>query len=189
MKFDFHELKEFTPELINQFHKVIDIGLKAINSDEFQDKVVNFKWTETYWSWFRRKSIEHNTYYQNNGKSNQQIYDMLMSGTDNIHPLPDGDMDLYLELYYANNGVIGYTSGGTETIFINRKFFIPNLGTPRGNADIVANLVHEYMHKVGFDHSYFNSSVRPYSVPYAVGYLAGDVTYNLIKKTSSGGEA
>lgn len=181
MKFDFHELKEFTPELQDQFFKIIDIGMKAINSDQFKEKVVNFKWTESYWSWFKRKTIAHDTYFQNNGKSNQQIYEMFMSGSDVLHPLPDGDMDLFLTLYYSNNGVIGYTSGGTETIFINKKFFVPNLKTPSGQAAIIANITHEYMHKLGFDHSYYNNSTRPYSVPYAVGNLAEKVTYDFIK--------
>lgn len=189
MKFDIHSYTEFTPEQREKFLKIIDIGTKAINSDQFHDLVVNFKWTETYWSWFRKRSIDHNTFFQNDGKSNEQIYEMFMSGSDKIHPLADGDIDLFLHLYFANNNVIGYTNQATEEIFINKKFFLGNLETPAGNAAIIGNIVHEYMHKMGFDHSYFNNSTRPYSVPYAVGDLAEKVTYDIIKGVSPGGEA
>ena len=31
--------------------------------------------------------------------------------------------------------------------------------------------MHEWLHKIGFEHSYYNNSDRPYTVPYAIGEI------------------
>lgn len=181
MKFDIHKLAEFSPEQKEKFLKVMDYGLHTINSDQFKEKILSYSYETSYWSWFRRKYKTNNSFYQNNGKSNQQIYDMFMSGTDDINPLADLDMDLYLHLYYVNSNTIGYTNQDTQEIFINTKYFNDNLNSLAGNCAIIGNIVHEYMHKIGFDHDYFSTGLRPYSVPYAIGDIAETVTRDIMR--------
>ena len=36
---------------------------------------------------------------------------------------------------------------------------------------VAGNLTHEWLHKMGFTHDSAATSTRPYSVPYAVGYI------------------
>lgn len=176
MKFDIHELVGFTEEQKAKFMMAINYGTTALNSPEFKDAVVNFSWTENYRRWFKKYSIPHYNFNENEGKNNLEIYDMFMSGADLQNPAKDGDMDLFLNLYFSNNGVIGYTYPTRPEIYINKKFFLYRLDSKEGNAAIIANCVHEYMHKVGFGHSYYNNSSRPFTVPYAMGDIAEKIT-------------
>jgi hypothetical protein len=68
--------------------------------------------------------------------------------------------------------VIGYTYPTIVTTYANKKYFLSNLESMSGNAAIFANIIHEYLHKVGFDHSFYNNATRRYTVPYAMGDIA-----------------
>lgn len=172
MKIDIHKLVGFTPKQEEQFRNILSVGTNALNSEHFKSSVLNFTWVEYYRKWFRKYSILHNTFNWNNGLSNQEIYDLFMSGVDQLNTDADGDLDLFLELYFANNSVIGYTYPTIVTTYANKKYFLGNLESKSGNAAIFANIIHEYLHKVGFDHSYYNNATRRYTVPYAMGDIA-----------------
>jgi hypothetical protein len=75
-------------------------------------------------------------------------------------------MNVELELYHSPSKTIGYTFPDTNRIWMNTKYF--NRYTPVKVAD---NLMHEWMHKLGFTHEMKYSERRNYSVPYAIGYL------------------
>ena len=69
-------------------------------------------------------------------------------------------------MYYSLRSTIGYTYPDTLRIWINRRFF-----RSFRPSQVAANLIHEYMHKLGFTHDYNNTPTRKFSVPYAVGRL------------------
>jgi len=68
-----------------------------------------------------------------------------------------------VEMYYKNNGVVGYRQPPALNIFTNRKFHAGSTACSRAS-----NLTHEWSHSVGFGHSYRATSSRPYSVPYSI---------------------
>jgi hypothetical protein len=140
-----HERINFTPEESEKHAKAVEEAWIVLNSQRFKEKFLKLKLTSS------------------EGLSNLEVYEKLMSGYDEISKESDRDIDVYAEMYYKNNRVVGYTSPSTRKTYVNRKFF-QNYDT----ADVACNLVHEYLHKVGFDHK---SAKEHSSVPYAIGYL------------------
>lgn len=137
----------------------------VVNSDDFKQKVLHF----TYQG--------QETYVQNNGYSNSQIYDLIMAGAEQYPSKTTANhtMDLYLELYTANgSSTIGYTSPSTKTIYMNTYFY-----NSASAGDIAGNMMHEWLHKLGFDHDSAVTARRPSSVPYAIGYIARDLVKKL----------
>jgi hypothetical protein len=74
--------------------------------------------------------------------------------------------------------VIGYTNQNTLTIFINRVIY-----QKTEVYKIAMNLVHEWTHKMGYDHDFKATARRPASVPYAVGYMVRDMGKALTGET------
>ena len=66
----------------------------------------------------------------------------------------------------SKRNVLGYTYSNTKTQWVYNYFF-----TNGGIEDIAGNMVHEWVHKMGFGHASKNNSTRKYTVPYAVGYF------------------
>jgi hypothetical protein len=182
MKFDIAKLEGFGESERVKFLEILKNGEEVLASDYFKERVLNYQWVEYYRRFFRQYSRVHNTFNWNNGLSNDHILSMLLSGSDQLNPTADGDIDLSLELYFKNNSVIGYTAPNIQTIYINKKYFLPNLRTIAGHASIFNNIIHEYMHKVGFDHTYFNNATRRFTVPYAMGDIAEGCYLNHVSR-------
>lgn len=146
--------------------KVIDF---LINTEAFKQRVLDF----TYEG--------QKAFVQNNGLSNQQVYELLMSGTERYprqtasDEVMNFDLELYTPRWYQSNNVLGYTSQDTKTIFINRNFY-----NRAEIFEIAMNLTHEWTHKVGFGHDSRATARRPYSVPYGVGYIIRDLASKLL---------
>lgn len=129
-----------------KYNKAVVIALKVINSKEFQDKV---------------KLISSFTSSKENGK---QVMAKLLSGAESLSKEVDGEMDLGVKFYYANNSTVGYTNGSITYINVNTKFF-----DQYTSSSVAANLVHEYMHKLGYGHTSYYNLARDKSVPYLIG--------------------
>ncbi|MFP5386003.1 MAG: hypothetical protein ACLGHN_07980 [Bacteriovoracia bacterium] len=135
----------------------------AVNSREFKDRVINF-----------RNSRGERRFASNKGYSNEEIYELFMEGREILQPGTPGEMNFHLKLYYRPwSRVIGYTSGDTNLIHINWKFF--KNYEPH---EVASNLAHEWTHKMGFDHA---SAKEHDSAPYAIGYIVGDIASGLLK--------
>lgn len=144
----------FTTEQENKVMDAVDLIKQVIASDAFKNKILNY----TYKG---KKS-----FIDNNGLSNAQIYQKILEGSEKLNPGKNNTMDITVETYYVDANVIGYTLPSINKIYMNRKYF--NNFTP---VQISANMVHEWLHKLGFNHDYEATATRPYSVPYAVGYI------------------
>lgn len=148
-------------EKLKQAFKLLE---EVLNSSEFKDRVINFK-----------NGQGERRYASNNGFTNEQIYQIFMEGREILLNNTPGEMNLFLKLY--NNplsNVIGYTTPTSNVININNKFF-RNYRVQ----DVAANLTHEWLHKLGFDHQ----SAREHdSVPYAIGYMIRDMVKKLSRR-------
>lgn len=140
-----HNAKGFSEEQLEKYMKAVSKTQRVLNSERFKKKLLKLKLTNT------------------RGFTNQQIYDKMMSGAENLDPIVDNEVDVFITMYYKNNRTVGYTYPSVKDTWVNSKFF-----NQYDEADIGCNLVHEWLHKLGFDHE---SASEHTSVPYAVGYL------------------
>jgi hypothetical protein len=141
---------------IDKYVKAVELTEKVINSERFKERLLKLELTNT------------------NNKTNQEIYDLMMKGAEILEPLEDREVDVFITMYYKNNKTVGYTYPSTKDTWVNSKFF--DSYTP---ADVGCNLIHEWLHKLGFDHT---SAREHTSVPYAVGYLVEDCIEEMEKE-------
>jgi len=160
-------MRNFLPNDQVKIIKAEAILEHIINSDEFKQKVLAFTW---------RGKKQFNS---NNGQTNQEIYDHLLTGEEVLMPNSSGVMDFDLSLYRSKNPwskVKGYTTGNSMRIYMNKKFFRKSSWTP---VDVAANMAHEWVHKMGYGHDYRHNADRPFTVPYAVGHILSEVAQEL----------
>lgn len=157
------EIKGFSAESQEKLKKAFWALEEAVNSEEFKDRVINFK-----------NSKGERSFASNKGMTNEEIYEHFMEGREDLQPNTPGEMNFYLKQYYRPwSRVIGWTSGNINTININWKYF-----KNYGPHEVASNLAHEWTHKMGFDHV---SAKEHDSAPYAIGYIAGDIASRLLR--------
>ncbi len=128
---------------------------KVIATEEFKEAVINFNFNG------------QKTFSNNGGLSNLQIYNKILWAAESLRPDRNNALDVELELYTDDtSSTIGYTYANSNRIWMNTKYF--NQYTA---VDVTDNLFHEWLHKLGFEHDSIRTPERPYSVPYALGYL------------------
>lgn len=148
------DLFEFDADDETKVNKAFEIIKKVVASGEFRDRVLNFT--------FQGKK----QFNDNKGLTNEEVYQTILNGKENLLPVVDNQMDLELQLYYSWTSTVGYTTPGELRIYMNTKFFDPY--TP---SEVAGNVFHEWTHKLGFEHASSYSVERDSSVPYAIGYL------------------
>lgn len=130
--------------------KINNVALEmhtVINSSIFRDKI-----------YVMDKSGETSKYKD---VSNSEVYQMIMKGAEVLDPQVDYEMDIFIDDYFSLKRVIGYTFKTTKTIFVNTRYF-----DSRPSSLIGSNILHEYGHKLGFDHDFSNTPRRPKSICY-----------------------
>lgn len=147
-------LISFTKTQEDKVQDAIDLIKQVIASDEFKNKVINY----TYGG--------KKTFVDNGGYTNAQIYQKILEGSEKLNPGKNYRMDLTIGTYYTSANVIGYTLPTANQIWMNTRYL--NNFTP---VQVASNMMHEWLHKLGFKHDYASTPSRPYSVPYAVGYI------------------
>lgn len=156
----------FQIQLINfpkQDEKKIIHALKIIkkvfSSPEFKKRVLHYE--------FEGKKAFH----MNRGFSNLEVYRLILSGMEELSPHENHSMDVEIELYSDfESNVLGFTRPYTHRIWMNKKYFDEHTG-----AELSSNLVHEWLHKLGFDHEREKNLSRKHSVPYAIGYIVKEL--------------
>ena len=141
-----------------KYDKAVALVKKVVATEAFRKRVLN----HTYGG--------SKTYVQNNGLSNAQIYQAILDAAEKLTPAKNNTMDVGVKLYYTNNSVVGYTNGSITYINVNTKFF-----NSYGVHEVAGNLFHEWLHKLGYGHDSSATARRPYSVPYAIGYMIRDI--------------
>lgn len=141
-----------------KYNVAVAIVKKVVATESFRKKVLNFVYAG-------KKQFSNN-----DGKTNSQIYQSILSAAESLKPAKNNTMDLGVKMYYANNSVVGYTNPSITYINVNTKFFNNYAAN-----QVAGNLFHEWLHKLGYGHDSSSTSRRPYSVPYAVGYMVRDI--------------
>lgn len=157
------KLDNFTARQEDKILEAKELIKKVVASEEFKDAILNHK--------YKGKK----TFVDNGGKSNAEIYITILEGAETLRPVIDNEMDLDLEVFTRDDDTVGYTYPNAIRVWMNSKFLNKNSA-----ASVTTNMMHEWLHKLGFKHAQENNPARPYSVPYAVGYLVA----RLAKKMS-----
>lgn len=163
------------PHLVNfnekqeaKVKEAIEIMKRVIRSEEFRERILSYS--------YKNK----NEFFENQGLTNEEIYEKILEGAEIIgNTSKNNALDVELELYYQKNTTIGYTYPNTVRIWMNTKYF--DNYTPIKVAD---NLMHEWMHKIGFTHAMTWSEDRDHSVPYAIGYLLEEIAAKPLEQLS-----
>jgi len=157
------QITGFSGESLEKIQAAFAVLEQVVNSEEFKDRVINF----------RNDNCERQ-YASNKGLTNEQVYQIFMEGRETLQQNTPGEMNYFLKLYNSWwSRVIGYTSGDTNLININWKFF-----KKFKPSDVAGNLAHEWTHKIGFDHK---SAAEHDSAPYAIGYIVDELAAKVLK--------
>lgn len=158
-------MTNFTQEQEDKVKQAVEIIKKVITTKEFKDRVIHYTYNG------KKQFVD------NDGLSNEDVYRKLLDGAEIVgNTTKNNTMDVELELYHQTTKTIGYTYPNTVRIWMNKKYF--NNYTPEKVAD---NLMHEWMHKLGFTHATQWSKDRDHSVPYAIGYIIEELAAKLPK--------
>ena len=159
LKVNVTQQQNFTTEQTDKLNQAITILDQVLNSPEFKDRVLNFSYQGQL------------GFVQNNGMNNQQIYDYLMGGAEKYptQQVANGMADMMLSIYtppwYKRfSKALAYTNIDDPFLHIYKNYY-----NGASVADISNTLVHEWTHKMGFDHDFNATPQRPYSVPYGIG--------------------
>jgi hypothetical protein len=136
----------------DRIHRALDIISEVVNSETFRAEILKSKFTQT-------------------NLTSKQVLDKILEGTENFSGGQKNAIDLFLDMYEERSSTVGYTSPNDKYLHMNRYF--QGKYTPEETA---GNIFHEWLHKIGFNHSKYNNSQRPNSVPYKLGYLLAGFT-------------
>lgn len=142
----------------DKYNRAVALVKKVVATEAFRTAVLNHTYGGV------------KTFVQNNGLTNAQIYQSILDAAEKLTPAKNNTLDVGVKLYYEASTVVGYTSGSISYINVNTKFF----DTYAINS-VASNLFHEWLHKVGYGHDSAATARRPYSVPYAIGYIVRDI--------------
>lgn len=146
-----------------KYDKAVALVKKVVATEAFKNRVLDHYYNGT------------KSFANNNGLSNQQIYQSVLDAAEKLTPTKNNTLDVGVKLYYENNSVVGWTSTSITYINVNTKFF-----DQYAINSIAGNLFHEWLHKLGYGHDSTATARRPYSVPYAIGYIIRDIGKNFL---------
>lgn len=156
-------LAGFTTADEDKYNQAVAIVKKVVATETFRTQVLNHTYNGA------------KTYANISGKTNEQIYQSILDAAETLQPTKNNTLDVGVKLYYEASTVVGYTNGSITYINVNTKFF----DTYDAN-QVAGNLFHEWLHKLGYEHDFAATAARPYSVPYAIGYMVRDIGKNFL---------
>jgi hypothetical protein len=135
---------------------------EVIATPEFRHRVLNYKYNGVH------------AYVDNDGLTNAQVYKKILEGAETLQPAKNNRMDVEVALYFENSNTVGYTTTLSKRINMNTKYF--NKYRP---INVSRNLMHEWLHKLGFKHAVKYTPSRDHSIPYAVAKIVQDIAKTL----------
>ncbi|MBD64357.1 MAG: hypothetical protein CME62_04070 [Halobacteriovoraceae bacterium] len=156
----------------DRLDQALDLLEEIMNSDEFRRKVT------TYIQPDGTANYQKNYLWNETDKtlSRHEVYNIIMEGWEASRPDTAGEMNLNIKKYHSWwSRVIGWTSpSSSKWINVNWRFY------KRYQVhEMVGNIVHEWVHLLGFLHG--NQKLHQ-EVPYVVGAIAGQIAKNRLDK-------
>lgn len=164
-----------------KFRKALSMLEDILNSEEFKRKVIAYKRSDG------QRLYQKNYLWNNEDQrlSNEDIYEIIMEGNEKMIPNSIGEMNLNSWVKQCNwfmskvsiwcRKVIGSTNPSkSKWIKLNWKFY-----RKYEVNEMVSNLVHEWLHLLGFLHG--KSKIHE-EVPYVVGAIAGEVAQGMLQR-------
>lgn len=162
-----------------KFNQALSLLEEVLNSDEFKAKVIGYT---------RRgeRSYQKNYIWSQTSRrlTNEDIYEIIMTGNEKMRPDTQGEMNVNAWVKKCSfieqvsvwcRKVIGSTDPASSAMIkLNWKFY-----QKYETHHMVANLVHEWIHLLGFLHGSENLHEE---VPYVVGSIAGEVAKNILER-------
>jgi len=160
------ETNGYAEDQMVKIRRAIVLIERVMNSLTFKYAILNFRRNAGKKRSFSFKKDEQTRFKE---YSNEKVYSKIMEAKQQVGNVQDGSMDLYLALVPGGDGItIGYGYPQSKEIYTYSEYF--NRAT---DASLANHLVHEWCHKIGFDHAFYTwqDKNRDFSVPYAVGNL------------------
>lgn len=166
-----------------KFEKALSLIEEVMNSEEFKIKVIAYVRTVNSQ---QVRSYQKNFLWNDTHKrlSNEEIYQVIMNGDEKMKPGTLGEMNFnsWVKMCSGWRGattwcrsVVGSTTPHTDFWITLNWIFYSYFETHH----MVANMVHEWLHLLGFLHG----SARVHEeVPYVVGEIAGEVAKDILKR-------
>ena len=143
----------------NKLMEAVELLREVFASEDFRKKILNHRFRGKY------------RYSYNKGLTNYQIYKRILKGREELYPYVNNAMDVEIDFFTNHKSiVIGYTWPHSKKIWMNTKYF-----NRFEVEEIASHLLHEWLHKLGFDHERNRTHDRQFSVPYAIGRIAHDI--------------
>ncbi len=154
----------------NKYNAVCGMLKTIVPSLAFKDKVLTHKSYNNTIGYFGSSTTCNSA--GELGNVGPAVYQHILNG-DERRPATtavDNELDIKIEMYRDDaSNTIGYTYTTSDQIWVNRKYSDGYKPSSLGS-----NMFHEWLHKMSYGHSSASTSCRPYSIPYAIGYMARD---------------
>lgn len=165
-----------------KFIKALAVLEEVMNSEEFKRKVLSYKRSDG------QRLFQKNYLWDNSSKllSNEDVFNLIIQGNEKMRSNTLGEMNINSWVKQCSwwertvrraiwcQKVIGSTDPrNSKWIKVNWKFY-----AKFETHQMVSNLVHEWLHLLGFLHG--NVNMRE-EVPYVVGQIAGEVAKSYLK--------
>lgn len=160
LQFQVQEFNNFPDELQGRVHQALQLAENAINSSAFEKRVLDFHHAIT----------GKNEFERNNGLSNQQVLEKIKGARPALR------LELETELQ-ALSIVTAYRNPGSDIIHI-----YPPTVRDRSLKFLAGTLTHEWLHLLGFGHSFEPTPERDSTVPYAVAQIVEEIIQSSPKK-------
>jgi hypothetical protein len=136
---------------------------KILNTELFKSRVVGYVFNGV------------RGYVDSDGRTNEQVFNLIMEGSEVLSPGIDHTANIKITFYYRPSSTVAQTSSRSLVISFNKKYL-----DQFDVVEVAGTLMHEWLHKLGFGHSYRYNNRRDHSIPYAIGYIVRDIGEDLI---------
>ncbi len=140
-----------------KYMKAVALMKKIVASKEFKDRIFSHEYGDNDFAHMSTDPC----------KTDDCVYDHILDGNEKLQNTKDNEMDLEVRFYYSSSNTVGYTYGNVKYIYVNTKYF-----DGYSLSSVCANMMHEWLHKLGYGHDSAVTARRPYSIPYAIGGIA-----------------
>ena len=148
---------------------------KKLGSGEFTNFCKSYFYTykvktSGFWFWAKYTTRTEHNFKHSLGRTSEEVYHHLMEAREALGYGTDRVADITLVVDRRNKrSVVGYTYPNSVKQWVYSWVLRTNYKRVAGN------LVHEWCHKMGYDHAFRYNSTRKHSVPYAVGDFVAEI--------------